>query len=129
MGLPVPVAATAIVTYIIASHQFWGELRYEEVLVSMIAVLAILMVSNIQYDSIPDNISTPRNRFRLAVILVCSVIIVIHPRLLLFPFCAAFILFGIAREAYRLVTRAGHMRMGKSQMSADSEEKTTDDTE
>jgi len=60
------------------------------------------MVSQVQYDSIPENFTTPYDRMKLAAMIVAVVALLIRPRLLLFPFIAFYILFGLVREAYRL---------------------------
>lgn len=102
IGLPVPAAAFAPVTFIIFSYSLWGGLEYGEVLVTMIIVLSFLMVSQIRYDAFPDRFDTPKSRQKLIVLVVAVVIILIRPRLMLFPVLASYILFGMIREAYRL---------------------------
>ncbi len=102
VGLPVPAAAAAMVTFIIFSYYLWDGLQYSEWLVSMIILFAFLMVSQVQYDAFPDNFDTPQNRMRLVVLVAAGIIIIIKPRLLLFPFFALYILFGMVREVYRL---------------------------
>jgi CDP-diacylglycerol--serine O-phosphatidyltransferase len=102
VGLPVPGAAATLVTFIIFSYYLWGGLQYSEWLVSMIILFAFLMVSQVQYDAFPDNFDTPQNRMRLVVLVVSGIIIIFNPRLLLFPFFALYILFGMGREVYRL---------------------------
>jgi len=102
MGLPVPMAAMTLVGFIILSYRIWGQLEYSEWLVSMIVLFAILMVSQVQYDAIPDNFHTASGRIKLGVLLVAGIAIIFSPRLLLFPILAAYILFGMVREFYRL---------------------------
>ncbi len=109
LGLPVPGAAVTLVAYIIFSYHLWGELQYGEWLVSMIILFAFLMVSQVQYDSFPDNFDTPQNRLKLAVLVIAGVVVIFQPRLLLFPVFALYILFGMAREMYRLF----HIGVGK----------------
>lgn len=102
MGLPVPMAAMTLVGFIILSYRIWGQLEYSEWLVSMIVLFAILMVSQVQYDAIPDNFQTASGRIKLSVLVVAGIAVVFSPRLLLFPLLAAYILFGMVREFYRL---------------------------
>ncbi|MEW5795846.1 MAG: CDP-diacylglycerol--serine O-phosphatidyltransferase [Candidatus Zixiibacteriota bacterium] len=102
VGMPVPLAAFGLVSYIIFSYNLWGELRYEDVLVTMIAVFSFVMVSQIQYDTWPETFSTRWERIKALALVVAVIGLVIRPRLLLFPMVAAYILFGLAREAYRL---------------------------
>ena len=109
LGLPVPGAAMALVSYIIFSYYLWGGLEYGEWLVTMIILFAFLMVSQVQYDAFPDSFDTPQNRLKLIVLVVTGVVVVIQPRLLLFPVFALYILSGMVREVFRLF----HVGVGK----------------
>lgn len=102
LGMPVPLAAFGLVSYVIFSYHLWGELRYDEVLVSMIIGFAFLMVSQVHYDALPEHFSTKWDRVKLAALIVAAVAVLVSPRLMLFPVIAAYILFGLVREAYRL---------------------------
>lgn len=109
LGLPVPVAAVTLVSFIIFCYNLWGGLEYGELLVSMIILFAFLMVSQVQYDTFPGRFDTRQNRIKLAVLLVAAVVVIFNPRLLLFPVLASYILFGMVREIYRLF----YMGVGK----------------
>ncbi len=109
VGLAVPAAAIALVTYLIFSYFLWGQLEYGELLVSMIILLSILMISQVPYDSFPDKFDTPQNRVKLIVMVVAGILILFKPRLLLFPLISLYILFGMGREMYRLL----HKGVGK----------------
>ncbi len=109
LGLPVPGAAVTLVTFIIFSYYLWDGLEYGEWLVSMIILFAFLMVSQVQYDSFPDNFDTPQNRIKLIILVLAGIVVIFKPRLLLFPVCALYILFGMGREVFRLF----HVGVGK----------------
>ncbi|MFQ5452674.1 MAG: CDP-diacylglycerol--serine O-phosphatidyltransferase [Candidatus Zixiibacteriota bacterium] len=102
LGLPVPAAALALVSFIILSYYLWDKLEFGELLVSMIILFAFLMVSQVQYDSFPDRFDSPQGRIKLIIMVLSALIIIFQPRLLLFPFMAIYILFGMIREMYRL---------------------------
>lgn len=102
MGLPVPIAALALVSFIIFSYDVWGGLEYSELLVSMIVLFAFLMVSQVRYETLPDRFDTPQKRIKLAIILIVAVTSVFRPRLLLFPIFSLYILYGMIWEVYRL---------------------------
>lgn len=102
VGLPVPAAAMTLVSFIIFSYYVWDRLEYGQLLVSMIILFAFLMVSQIQYDSFPDRFDTRQARIKAASLLVAAVLIILQPRLLMFPFFASYLLFGMIRELYRL---------------------------
>jgi CDP-diacylglycerol--serine O-phosphatidyltransferase len=106
VGLPVPAAAMTLTAYVLFCYQVWGGLQYGEWLVSMIILFAFLMVSQVQYDTLPDRFVTRESRYKLAVGLVCLVAVILKPRLLLFPVLALYILYGMIREFYRLFTRS-----------------------
>jgi len=102
LGLPVPIAAFALVSYIIFSYKIWGRLEHGELLVSMIVLMAILMVTQIEYDAIPDRFETKQNRIKLLVLIATVPLLIFKPRLLLFPLISLYILFGIVKEFARL---------------------------
>jgi len=114
LGLPVPVAAFGLVTYIIFSYNIWGVLHYDRILISMVVLFAFLMVSQVQYDMIPEKFSSKGDKIKLMVVLVSVVAIVFQPRLLLFPIVAAYILYGMIRELYRLMGATVDRRANRS---------------
>ncbi|HHI02015.1 MAG TPA: CDP-diacylglycerol--serine O-phosphatidyltransferase [candidate division Zixibacteria bacterium] len=101
VGLPVPAAAMPLVTYLIFSDYLWGQINYGQYLVSMIILLSALMVSQVPYDSMPDRFNTVKNRIKIAIIIIAAIAVLINPQLLLFPFFAAYIIFGLVRGAYK----------------------------
>lgn len=102
LGLPVPAAALTLVAFIIFSYHFWGQLEYSEWLVSMIILFAFLMVSQVQYEALPDHFHTRASRVKLVILVVAGMLTLFLPRLLLFPFLGLYILQGMIRELYRL---------------------------
>lgn len=105
LGLPVPAAALSLASFFIFSDAVWGELRYFEVLLALISVSALLMVSHVRYDTIPDRFHTVRARIKLLVLIGAGAALLIAPRLLLFPILMLYILHGLARELYGLFHR------------------------
>lgn len=103
MGLPVPMAALPLVTYIIFSYKIWGSLQYSEILITMVILFAFLMVSQVKYDAFPDKFETPQAKRKLGLLVIAAIIIIIKPRLLLFPFFALYILYGMVQQVYDLL--------------------------
>lgn len=101
LGLPAPGAALALVSYIIFSYYLWGQLEYGQYLVSMVILFSALMISQIEYDAMPDAFNTRKNRIKLLFILIAAVAVLAKPRLLLFPIFALYIIIGLVREIYR----------------------------
>jgi CDP-diacylglycerol--serine O-phosphatidyltransferase len=116
VGLPVPGAALALISFILFSYSVWGGLEYDELLVAMIVLFAFLMVSQIQYDSLPDRVGSSNDRIKMGIALVLLVVVAVvfmitvlkgkraseTLPLLLFPLFSLYILSGMVREGYRL---------------------------
>lgn len=116
VGLPVPGAALALVTYVIFCYDLWGEIRYGEYLISMVILFSALMVSQVEYDAMPDSFNTPQNRIKLLFIILVAGAALIKPRLLLFPIFALYIIIGLIREAYRFFYLGiGYMKRRQSE--------------
>ena len=103
LGLPVPMAALPLVTYVIFSYKIWGSLQYGEVLITMVILFAFLMVSQVKYDAFPDKFDNKQAKRKLALLVFSTIIIIIKPRLLLFPFFGLYILYGVAQQLYELL--------------------------
>ncbi len=127
LGLPVPVAAVTIVSFIIFCFYLWDGLMYDEVLVGMIILFAFLMVSQVQYDTFPERFDTLYNRTKLIVLIVVTVVVLFRPRLLLFPVFSLYILFGMVRELYQLFHRSVGLVRGRSNKDSEQERISIDD--
>ncbi|MCK4857303.1 MAG: CDP-diacylglycerol--serine O-phosphatidyltransferase, partial [candidate division Zixibacteria bacterium] len=100
-GLPIPIAALAIASYMIASIELFGEIRFPQFLITMTIGCGALMVSTITYDAFLEKLDAREKRWRMVVIFLFLVAVLLRPRLAIFPFVAAYIIFGLAREMYR----------------------------
>jgi CDP-diacylglycerol--serine O-phosphatidyltransferase len=106
MGLPVPAAGIALSTFIIFCYHVWGRVEYGEYLVSMTVLFSALMVSRVEYDTIPDNFQTRQDRIKLVYIIILALAALIRPRLLMFPVFSIYIAVGLIKEAVRIVKSA-----------------------
>ena len=79
------------------------------------------MVSQVQYDAIPDNFTYPQGRIKLGLLLLAGMLVLFFPRLLLFPILAFYILFGMIRELYRLFAAGVGRVTGRPMAGANSE--------
>nr|MBN2277194.1 CDP-diacylglycerol--serine O-phosphatidyltransferase [candidate division Zixibacteria bacterium] len=102
LGLPSPGAALALVSYVIFCYEVFGQVEYSQYLVSMMLLFSALMVSQIEYDAMPDRFNSRKNRIKLIFIIIAVIAALARPRVLLFPIFAAYIIIGLIREAYRL---------------------------
>jgi CDP-diacylglycerol--serine O-phosphatidyltransferase len=122
LGLPVPAAGLTLATFVIFCYNVWGRIEYGEYLISMVILFSALMVSQIEYDTIPDNVNTRKNRIKLLYIVLLAMAALIRPRLLMFPVFMLYIVYGLAKEAIRiakLTTTSVYRRSRKSGRTAD----------
>jgi len=103
MGLPVPPAGLTLAAFVIFCHQLWGGIRYDEYLISMMIVFSGLMVSQVEYDTIPDHFNSRQNRIKLLYLVVLALAALIKPRLLMFPVLLLYVAIGLIKEAVRIV--------------------------
>jgi len=106
LGLPVPAAGIALSTFIIFCYHVWGRVEYGEYLVSMTVLFSALMVSQVEYDTIPDRFQTRQDRLKLVYIVALALAALIKPRLLMFPVFSVYIAVGLIKEAIRIVKSA-----------------------
>ena len=103
VGLPIPTAAVTLVSYILLCYEIWGTLRFPKVMITMIVVFSGLMVSGIEYETLPKfSFGDRKNKIKLVYLFVFLVALIINPRLALFPFGMLYVLSGFAKGAYEL---------------------------
>ena len=125
LGLPVPGAALALSSFIIMCYYLWGSVEYGEFLISMTILFSALMVSQVEYDSVPDNFNTRQNRIKLVYIVVLAVAALIKPRLLMFPILMLYIAYGLVKEGvriYRIAVSGSKGRNGTGDENESNEE-------
>ncbi len=110
LGLPVPGAGLTLASFVIFCYAIWGRVEYGEYLVSMMIVFSALMVSQIEYEAMPDKFHTRANRIKLLYIVVLALAALIRPRLLMFPILLLYIATGIIKEAVRVIKAATSAR-------------------
>lgn len=103
LGLPIPIAAITISSYVILCMYYFGHIRYPEFVVTMVIGCSALMVSTVVYDSLPERLDRRENRWRVVVLFVFCIAVLIKPRLMLFPFMASYVLSGVVREIVRVM--------------------------
>jgi CDP-diacylglycerol--serine O-phosphatidyltransferase len=103
VGLPIPTAAVTLVSYTLFCYEIWGTLRFPKALITMIVAFSGLMVSGIEYETLPKfSFADRKNKVKLVYLFVFLVALIINPRMALFPFCMLYILSGFAKGAYEL---------------------------
>ncbi len=103
IGLPIPAAATFIALTVLLYHRLGENLTTEHIaILIMMYVLSFLMVSNIRYHSFKELGLIRRKPFRVLVFVVSSVVVIVaEPEIMLFIFCAAYVLLGPLNLIYR----------------------------
>lgn len=114
VGLPIPIAAITISSYVILCMRYFGEVQYPEFMVSMVFTLSALMVSTVVYDSLPERFDTSENRWRMLIIFVFCVAVLIKPRMMIFPFMAIYVLSGLIREMWRVMNNSRRTRKDRN---------------
>ncbi len=102
-GLPIPMAASALISFVPFSRTWFfqthlASLPYNRFLVFMILLLAALMVSTVEYPSMPRfKLDTHSGRLGLAAFAATGGVILYFWQLVLFPAAFLYISFGLAR--------------------------------
>ncbi len=103
MGLPIPTAAITLVSYALFCSEVWGTLRFPKALITMIIAFSGLMVSGIEYETLPKfTLGNRMNKLKLVYLLVFLIVLIINPRLALFPFGLIYILSGVVKSGFEL---------------------------
>jgi len=103
MGLPIPSAAVTLISYPLFCYEIWGALRFPKALVTMIIAFSGLMVSGIEYETLPKfYLGDKKNKMKLIYVFVFIIALLINPRLILFPFGLLYVLSGVVKGGYSL---------------------------
>ncbi|MCD4693560.1 MAG: CDP-diacylglycerol--serine O-phosphatidyltransferase [Calditrichales bacterium] len=103
-GLPSPVAAISLATYIIFVSEFFQANPFPKLFITITFILSILMVSTIRYDIMP-NLTFKGSRYQkvMFVLLIISFLtLIIFPKALFFPYMMIYVLSGIVRFLIKL---------------------------
>lgn len=103
-GLPIPVAAYVIATYVVFHHfYFVFPPQNSLAFAGMTVALALLMVSTIRYRSMKVVDIKSRNPFFVLVLVVIGIFIVaIKPEVMMFALTTAYLASGLLEEAVTL---------------------------
>ena len=95
-GLPTPVQASILVSYVIFNYATWGHLRHGVVLIPLVIMTSLLMVSPIPYDAFPRlSFRGPRsNRIKLLLLIVGLILVLYKPSLMFFPVVTVYVVGG-----------------------------------
>ncbi|MFC1728706.1 CDP-diacylglycerol--serine O-phosphatidyltransferase [candidate division KSB1 bacterium] len=96
-GLPIPMAALAVVTFMIFSKEIWGVVTIVPAYLVLVPALSLLMVSNIEYETIPRLVVTRsiRKNANALVYITGFICVILYPREAFFPGTILYILKGL----------------------------------
>ena len=99
IGLPIPFAALHTAAFIIFNYRFWDGLHLSRILIPQIFFTSILMVSTVEYYTLPKFSlkHSTRNTIRIFTILIMLVVMALFPREAFYPISSAYILWGVFR--------------------------------
>ena len=103
-GLPIPIAAYVIATYVIF-HQYYYVFPPEGgyIVAGMTMLLALLMVSTIRYRSMKHFDFRSRNSFFVLVLLVMGIFVVaMRPEIMMFVLTLGYVASGLIEELFTL---------------------------
>lgn len=108
VGLPIPSAAITIVSYVLFCNEVWGLVRFEKFFIILIIASAALMVSTIEYETMPKfDFSKAKDRIKVLFLLLVAVGLMINASLIIFPLALAYIIYGLLKMIYMIFTGGG----------------------
>jgi CDP-diacylglycerol--serine O-phosphatidyltransferase len=106
VGLPIPMAAAALASFVIFSQNVWGEIRLDRELSIMVILFSALMVSTIQYETIPvTGFSAKKYKIKVLVLIAAGILIALKAGLVLFPLVALYVLSGLYKLVAALISK------------------------
>ena len=103
-GMPIPAAANTVGAYVIFTELVWQNSLSHALSPYLVAILAILMVSRIRYDSLP-RLSWKQNgveRFKLVILIAAFILFVTLREIAFFPLMILYIVSGLLNSAIDL---------------------------
>jgi CDP-diacylglycerol--serine O-phosphatidyltransferase len=106
-GLPIPMAAITVATFIILVNFYWDKSEMLQAFVIMVPGLALLMVSSIEYENIPKLVisRSVKKNFKPLVYYSGFFTIMLYPKQAFFPLILAYIFYGIGAHIHSMSQR------------------------
>ncbi|MCH8956315.1 CDP-diacylglycerol--serine O-phosphatidyltransferase [candidate division KSB1 bacterium] len=94
-GLPVPVMAATLATYVIFSYDLWEGMRFAPFLIPLVLFLCYLMVSHVEYEMMPKFSfrDGKKNSVLFIIMLLAIAAVVIFRQTAVFPMALGFVLY------------------------------------
>ena len=108
LGMPVPVAAVTLVSFILFKNEVLVNQNLEKYFIILILVTSALMVSVIEFETMPKfDFSKRINGIKVLSLIIIAIGMMINSSLVLFPFVALYIAIAIARFMVNIFFNAG----------------------
>lgn len=105
-GMPSPLAACTIATFIIFYHELNLDFRKDGVIMGFLLVLGSFMISTLRFPSFKEFKVKKENAFGvLALVVMSLVLIAVRPEVTLFLMCIGYITCSVLYELYRVSFR------------------------
>ena len=98
-GLPIPATAVTLASYVIFNYDLWEGLKFGLLLIPMVLLLSFLMVSNIEYQTMPKFSFrvNRKNTIQFLLVILGVTIILIFQEKVMFPLVFGFVLYYLFR--------------------------------
>lgn len=99
-GLPIPAMAATLSTYVIFNYDIWEGLKFAPLLIPLVIFLCILMVSNVEYETVPrfSFRDSKKNSVHLGLVLLAITVVIVFRQKTMFPMVFGFVLFYFIRS-------------------------------
>ena len=99
IGLPVPLQATALASYLIFTINVWGTIRFPLFFAPFVIFLSFLMISHFEYEAMPKFTfrKDARNTRKLFLFVFTSIVVMLFPKETIFPISLTIILVGFIK--------------------------------
>ena len=99
-GLPIPAMAVTLSAYVIFNYDLWEGLRFAPALIPLVLLLCILMISNVEYETLPKFSfrEDKKNSLILSVLIIGLAVIVVFRAKVLFPMMLGMVLYYLFRS-------------------------------
>ena len=104
IGLPIPFSALHTASFIIFNYHFWNGIYMSRILIPQTFFISILMVSTVEYYTLPKFSLKHSAKNTLGVIIILLMVLVLarFPQAAFYPISSVYILWGVVRFIYRL---------------------------
>jgi CDP-diacylglycerol--serine O-phosphatidyltransferase len=98
-GMPIPAAATLICSYLLFSDHLWEGLRFPAFTVLLTLMASVLMISTIEFDSMPyfSFRRGTKNTVLMLLFVASTALVLTHPGKFMFPLALIYIFVQLSR--------------------------------